>query len=695
MNFYEYNASRFIPASLTNRILNIHGDTLNKIEGLSKINILVGQNNSGKSFIMRELFKNPTEPIFFTSEILKNINKLIGAKVDEFFELIETVVPKRIFIEHPNYIFNFPSVNSQEFYIKNIDEWQPIESFIDIIKITKEANLLKIILDNPASNNLYFKDFSNQGVIHEHSVPEQIFERIQFWLEEIIQITDDLFNKFKYDANKFNQIYIHFQRSIWKSINNQSEFRKSISDAYQFPGEMRIVASNLTDNSNFDNWVIETGMELYDTFEKMSNRIEARKKLFAFERFLSDNFFDRKEIPIVPGKQVPVSSEAPSTGKSGNTSQQTVHEFEIQIGNEVPQPIHNLGTGIQMIIMLTWFMFEFEYGIVFIEEPELFIHPGLQKQLMRIYDKHEKSDNFQFFIATHSNHIIDYFNYSNDVSIFSIKKNISESVHDNVSKFNLNFHDKLELELLDDLGVSNSSVFLSNCTIWVEGNTDWKYLRKLFEIYQSALGTEEQFKENLHFAFLEYGGSLLAHWMFGNDFVENEDEKFWKQLRAKNISTKIFVIADKDENKEGKHEKLKIELKGNYLVLPCREIENILPLNVINKVVNEIEGMVFDFKESKRKGNNFREMKLGEFIKKQISRDPYYINYNYLGNTKGNRSKQSFCNKAISCLDFDLKYFVNKKNSSIEEVKKIIGNEAFNVCKEIHNFINKCNLTNK
>ena len=42
-----------------------------------------------------------------------------------------------------------------------------------------------------------------------------------------------------------------------------------------------------------------------------------------------------------------------------------------------------------------------------------------------------------------------------------------------------------DIEILDLLGVNNSSVFLSNCTIWVEGISDKILISKYLNVYMS------------------------------------------------------------------------------------------------------------------------------------------------------------------------------------------------------------------
>jgi len=71
-------------------------------------------------------------------------------------------------------------------------------------------------------------------------------------------------------------------------------------------------------------------------------------------------------------------------------------------------------------------------------------------------------------------------------------------------------------------------VFLTNCTIWIEGISDRIYIRKYLEIYQENLRDEEpRFREDVHYSLAEYAGANLGHWLFAETDEESgePDEK--------------------------------------------------------------------------------------------------------------------------------------------------------------------------
>jgi len=95
--------------------------------------------------------------------------------------------------------------------------------------------------------------------------------------------------------------------------------------------------------------------------------------------------------------------------------------------------------------------------------------------------------------TTHSNNFLDLSLQADDVSIFQFQKECPE-------KFNIK-NIKPNKEILDLLGVNNSSVLMANSSIWVEGPTDRKYISKFLKLFCEQNKTQH-LKEDIDFAFL-------------------------------------------------------------------------------------------------------------------------------------------------------------------------------------------------
>ncbi len=172
---------------------------------------------------------------------------------------------------------------------------------------------------------------------------------------------------------------------------------------------------------------------------------------------------------------------------------------------------------------------------------------------------------------------------SNNISVYKCKNIVYK---DKQSQIQVEQIEKGNNSILKDLGVKDSSVFLSNCTIWVEEITDRLYIRKYLELYQKYMFNhgkiQKIFKEDINYSFLEYSGGNITHWSF---FDEQDN---LNTIKYEYITKNIFLIedndcVDKDSQKYKRNKVLKKRLKENYYQLKCREIENLINIKILKK----------------------------------------------------------------------------------------------------------------
>ena len=310
-----------------------------------------------------------------------------------------------------------------------------------------------------------------------------------------------------------------------------------------------------------------SGQGMYNEIkEKLLGHKEERGEIKEFEQFLGNKFFEQQTIALIPRQDEGV--------------------LYVKIGETDERKIFDLGDGVQSLIILFYKMFFTENCVFLIEEPENTLHPGMQRKMIEVmYSKEIQEKNHQFFISTHSNHMMDLTLDFKNISIYKF------SLLDDNRKFVEQVNSGDENVLLE-LGVNKSSVFIANATIWVEGVTDRMYLKKIIEL---CLENDERYKnlnlrEDIDYAFVEYGGSNVIHFEF-SDNSDNEDNK----IIVNRIASKAILVADSDWEENGPEYGLKKEriakfretLGDERFIKIKGEIENILgPESILDGIKN-------------------------------------------------------------------------------------------------------------
>jgi hypothetical protein len=353
-----------------------------------------------------------------------------------------------------------------------------------------------------------------------------------------------------------------------------------------------------------------TGNLLYWTIQKeRSSELKLHKRLKDFEQFLGKTFFEGKsaelkplDVQYVPGRHL-----------------------ALLINEEIQRPFHDIGDGIQAIIILMYRLFTADPGTwIFIEEPEQGLHPGLQRVFLETLARHPRlqDNNLKIFMSTHSNHLLGMaISELEDVSVFAFQRRTGWT---DPERFEVRLVHSRQQSLLTLLGVANSSVFLANCGIWVEGITDRKYLRAYLSAYLKSdeFKAEHSFEpqEDVHYAFFEYAGSNSVHYLFGLENGAPLDQV--EQVRAQFLCNRIFLLADRDEGKEEKHKHLEASQSDSftYYVTPGIEVENLLSeAELLQALPQLISGLTEeDVARAKIQFSDYRNEHLGHYLKEKL-----------------------------------------------------------------------------
>lgn len=537
------------------------------LENLSHINIFIGTNNSGKSRLLRELFSREDfqyEPCFL------NVNRFKDDFKDVLISLESSISPidpttKQSFIDSINnfkntyvpYYFHLSSTYSKGDFegqakglistIKNLGS--SILAWLKRYRRNNEANLLDKALKT------FLDKYEN---VYDTYKPKD-FNLSRYY----IPILRSLKNFEKKGEN-----YVDFFNE--KTIEHYFREKDGVGARY----------------SNYLPDTIFTGLKFYDQLKFIRGEAQkTREKQELFEKFLSESFFDNQRVQLTAG----------NAGK-----------ILIMIGSE-ERPVEMLGDGIQSIIILTYqlFMNQGNRSIFFFEEPEIHLHPGYQRLFIETLRRKEFR-GFQYFISTHSNHFLDITLEDEYTSVFTFEKELVNKGEPKFKITNVAFGNDNILRLI---GANKSSVFLSNCTIWVEGITDRMYLRHYIDLYQQQdLKIERSYKEDYHYSFVEYGGTNITHWSFLDDVDEitevNGKKIVDSRINIKRLCSISFVVTDSDNatddsEKKKRQKKLKRLLTDKqFYCLKSREVENLLTkeivINTLKSYDNELEDKSFD-----------------------------------------------------------------------------------------------------
>jgi len=507
-----------------------------RLSGMSKVNVFVGPNNSGKSRLMRALMApgngwrcGEFGPRFAGVRAAADrfVEERAGLSMQECVEALKTFAPPHMddfaaaavsvlalerLLGQRECLF-FSSRRTASVDLRMGSAYRPAHDFGNglVHLLAKAANA---IADHASRGSSNHSASCYSSARMRSSRPPEVYGTSD--IVEVAREASGVLGR----AREHARVYVPILRGMRLLEDaNVDLYRHATERDYEIPSWVKVFS----------------GQAFHPTLRGMLlGKRDERLAVSEYEAWLSREFFRGQGVTLVPGEDGKVSLTVEGAGGTEEFQEHTVEHW---------------GDGFQAIVAATFAPFSRqrfageaagrgEPAVLlqfFIEEPEIHLHPGLQRVLLRAY---RSLPGVQVFMTTHSTHLVDLVAGGEDTSVFAVKKG-GLKVRSTVA---LQSRETMRV-VVEELGARASSLVFVNATLWVEGVTERLFFGQALELFQDMEGQEPRVHLDQHYSIVEYGGGNRTHFDFGQGAADPSEEG---RVVLSDVCATAFVIADRD-----------------------------------------------------------------------------------------------------------------------------------------------------